>query len=139
MTGVQTIQAALKSTANLPAWYLSDLSDSDLLIRPTPTSNHIAWQLGHLVSGESGLAQIIFPDAKYPKLPAGFKEQYTKENSSKDTGFLGKSTYLDMFAKARQTTIEIVGKLKDSDLDKPVSGPMAKFCAYLGRVADSRV
>ncbi|MFM8221811.1 MAG: DinB family protein, partial [Planctomycetaceae bacterium] len=29
--------------------YLSDLSDSDLLIRPVAGTNHIAWQLGHLI------------------------------------------------------------------------------------------
>ena len=34
MKGTQAIQAALKSTADLPGWYLSDLSDADLLVRP---------------------------------------------------------------------------------------------------------
>ena len=28
--------------------YLKDMSDTDLLIRPVPGANHIAWQLGHL-------------------------------------------------------------------------------------------
>ena len=37
MNGIQSIQAALKSTAGLPGWYLSDLSDADLLKRPRPT------------------------------------------------------------------------------------------------------
>ena len=31
---------------------LSDLSDADLLVRPSPAANHLAWQLGHLISSE---------------------------------------------------------------------------------------
>ncbi len=30
--------------------YLADLKDSDLLLRPVPGANHIAWQLGHLIN-----------------------------------------------------------------------------------------
>ena len=30
-------------------YYVDDLSDADLLVRSVPNSNHIAWQLGHLI------------------------------------------------------------------------------------------
>ena len=31
--------------------YVQDLADRDLLLRPVPGMNHIAWQLGHLITG----------------------------------------------------------------------------------------
>jgi DinB superfamily len=132
MNGSQAIVAALKSTADLPGWYLSDLSDADLLVRPAPTANHIAWQLGHLISAEAHLVNMILPEAKYPPLPAGFDAAHNKETATKDTGFLTKAAYLELFGKMRQTTIEIASSLSDGDLDKPVTGNMAKFAPTWG-------
>ncbi|HYV37117.1 MAG TPA: DinB family protein [Gemmataceae bacterium] len=132
MKAVQAIMAVLKSTADQPAMYLSDLSDADLLVRPVPNANHAAWQLGHLISAESYLVKQIIPDAKYPELPKGFDEQYGKEGSTRDTGFLAKAAYLEMFANARKATLAAVEKLTDADLDKPVTGNMAKYCPTWG-------
>ena len=84
MTGPQAIQAALKSSQSLLPMYLGDLSDADLLVRPVPEANHIAWQLGHLIVSESHLAKEALPNAKYPALPKGFAEQHTKETSAID-------------------------------------------------------
>ena len=50
------------------------LSDADLLVRPAPSANHIAWQLGHLVLAEPFLIRTELPDAAYPELPAGFAD-----------------------------------------------------------------
>jgi DinB superfamily len=132
MHGIQAVQAALKSTATLPGMYLSDLSDADLLVRPVPNANHIAWQLGHLIDAEAHLTKMILPNAKYPELPKGFGEQHSKEGSKRDTGFLTKAEYLGMFAKARESTMAAVGGLTDADLDKPVSGSMAQFAPTWG-------
>ncbi len=41
--------------------YLDDLSDADLLQRPGAGCNHLAWQLGHLISSECGLIESIAP------------------------------------------------------------------------------
>jgi hypothetical protein len=46
MTGVDAIRTALQSTQQLTNWFISDLSDSDLLVRPATGANHIAWQMG---------------------------------------------------------------------------------------------
>jgi hypothetical protein len=53
--------------------YLDDLTDADLLVRPIPGTNHIAWQLGHAIQAEHEMLQGVSPGAM-PKLPAGFKE-----------------------------------------------------------------
>ena len=41
--------------------YLDDLTDADLMRRPGPGCNHIAWQLGHLISSECWLLNVIRP------------------------------------------------------------------------------
>jgi hypothetical protein len=43
MNAIDAIRTALKSSQGLLTWYLSDLSDTDLLVRPVPEANHIAW------------------------------------------------------------------------------------------------
>ena len=48
-------QAVARSTIRmyeLARLLVSDLSDADLLVRPVPQANHIAWQLGHLILQE---------------------------------------------------------------------------------------
>jgi hypothetical protein len=133
MNGIQAIQTALRSTAELPAMYISDLSDADILVRPLPNANHIAWQLGHLIDAEVQLTNDILKNAKYPEMPKGFKEQHSgKEGSKLDSGFMGKGDYLGLFAKVRNATIEAVGKLTEADLDRPTTGRMAQFAPNWG-------
>ena len=57
MTGKEAIRTALQSTQQMLGMYLSDLADQDILVRPVPVANHIAWQLGHLIHAEQQLLQ----------------------------------------------------------------------------------
>ena len=136
MNGRSAIQHALNSTRYLLGWYISDLSDADLLVRPVPGANHIAWQLGHLIVAESHLAGPQLPGATYPELPAGFSDTYGSGGAAKDgpDGFLGKADYLALFDKARAVTLAELEKLSDADLDRPTVGPMAKFAPTLGNL-----
>jgi hypothetical protein len=134
MKGTEVIQAALQGAGGMVDMYLADLSDADILVRPVPAANHIAWQLGHLIAGEQYLLKEALPSAKYPELPAGFMEKHSKETAKSDTGFLTKKQYLDLFKAMRETSIAAVGKLSDADLDKPTSGPMAKFAPKVGNL-----
>jgi hypothetical protein len=113
--------------------YLGDLSDADLLVRPVPGANHIAWQLGHVIGSEQKLAEA-HPAFVYPKLPAGFEKQHSKEMSKVDPpkGFGTKSQYLELFNATRQATLAGLAKLKPEDLDKPTSGPMAQWAPTIG-------
>src|SRR5215472_15610268 len=134
MNASSAIQTTLASTQNIFNMYLADLSDADLLVRPAPGANHIAWQLGHLVAAEVLLAQPQFPDVEYPALSPGFMTQYGKEGASDDDRFhfLGKKEYLDMFKDVRELTKTKAAKLADADLDRPTKGDMAKFAPTLG-------
>jgi uncharacterized damage-inducible protein DinB len=133
MNGKQALRASLQSTQHLIGMYLSDLSDADLLVRPLPGANHIAWQFGHIIDGERHLMSAI-PGASYPEMPAGFSETHDMKAASSDStkGFLTKSQYLELFNKVRAATIAAVDKLSDADLDKPNSGSMAKFAPTIG-------
>ena len=58
--------------------FIADLSDADLLVRPAPTANHIAWQLGHVIGSEQYFITKIGAAASLPKLPDGFTDQHGK-------------------------------------------------------------
>jgi uncharacterized damage-inducible protein DinB len=128
------IRTALKSTQHLVTWYLSDLSDADLLVRPAPGANHIAWQLGHLIVSETRMPGMTLPGTGYPDLPPGFAEQHGPEKAAQEppTGFATKAQYLDLFNQVRQATLAALDKVSDADLDRPTEGRMATFAPNLG-------
>jgi hypothetical protein len=134
MNGKDAIKHALQSTHGMVGWYLSDLSDADLLVRPVPAANHIAWQLGHLIDAELHMLVPVLPGAKWPALPAGFSEKHNKEASRLDgpDQFLKKNDYLGLYSQVREAAIAAVEKLSDTDLDRPTTGNMAKFAPTLG-------
>jgi len=133
MKATESLKSALQSTNTIFSTYLSDLSDADLLVRPVPEANHIAWQIGHLTAAEVTLGSQL-PGANYPALPEGFADRYGKEQSKNNDpkGYLTKAGYLDLWNRVRQATIETVEKISDTDLDKPSTGRMAKFAPTLG-------
>jgi hypothetical protein len=133
MNAKDAIRYALTSTQNVLNMYLSDLSDADLVVRPVPAANHIAWQLGHLITSEKGMGQQL-RGAKYPELPAGFAERHSKETAAAEPprGFGTKAEYLDLFTKTRQATLSALDRLSDADLDRPTEGQMAAFAPTLG-------
>ena len=134
MNGREAIRTALQSTQHLVNWFLEDLSDADLLVRPAPGANHIAWQLGHLISAEKGIVSGQLPGSSYPEFPAGFDEQHNKDATAKDAGFLSKAQYLDLYSKVRAATRAALSKVSDADLDKPSTGRMAAMFPKLGSV-----
>jgi DinB family protein len=134
MTGKDAVKTALGSTKEMLNWYLGDLSDADLLVRPVPEANHIAWQLGHLISAEVHLAKETLPEAVYPALPAGFDEQHGKATAAMEPpkGFKTKDEYLALFGKVREASLAALSKMSEADLDRPTKGNMAKFAPTVG-------
>src|SRR5262249_34682732 len=108
--------------------------DADLLVRPTPEANHIAWQLGHFIVSERGMVLADLPNASFPELPAGFAQQHSKETQAINppTGFATKAVYLDLFTRVRQATLGALETLRAADLDRPSPGPVAKFPPTVG-------
>ncbi len=136
MNGSQAIQASLASTQYLLNRYIEDLSDADILARPTPGANHIAWQVGHLIHSEIMIVRMALPDAVYPDLPADWGDVHGPKATGNDgpAGFRKKSEYAAIFNEVRGATINHVARLTDADLDKPTTGPMAQYAPKLGNL-----
>lgn len=138
MNGTAAIRTALKSSQHLLTWFLSDLSDADLLVRPAPGANHIAWQVGHLILAEPQLVGMIPATvrhgATFPELPAGFAAAHAQERTAAEgaDGFLTRAEYVDLFNKVRGATLAAVEGLTDADLDAATEGRMAAFAPTVG-------
>mgnify|MGYP002078987483 CR=1 FL=1 len=117
------------------ARYLEDLSDADLMRRPGPGCNHLAWQLGHLISSEVGLLESVAPGAAI-ELPAGFAAAHSPETAGSDEAskFHTKGEYLDLFGKARGATAAALAKLSPTDLDAPGPERFREFFPTVGDV-----
>lgn len=128
MQATAAVRTALKSSHHLLTWFVGDLSDADLLVRPVPGANHAAWQLGHLIVAERGLGAEL-PGAAYPELPAGFAAQHGKDTAMTDppAGFASRQEYVALFTATRDATLAALDTMSDADLDRPTQGKMAGF------------
>jgi uncharacterized damage-inducible protein DinB len=130
---------ALRSSMDLSLFvlntYLSDLSDADLLRRPGPGCNHLAWQLGHLIASEVSLLNRLCP-GQAAELPAGFAEQHSKATAQSDdpAAFRTKQEYQDLFQKVRTSTLAALEALPESDFDKPAPEEMRKRFPTVGSI-----
>ncbi|MGE0607327.1 MAG: DinB family protein [Pirellulales bacterium] len=135
MNAKDTIRMALASADQIAMGYLEDFTDAELLTRPVPGANHIAWQLGHLVASEHGLMEAILPGSM-PPLPAGFKEKYTNDTASGDKpeAFHTKAELLKSRAEQRAGTLKALESVSESDLDKPSPEQIRGYAATWGAV-----
>lgn len=135
MNGIQTIQAALEDTRFHLKWYLEDFSEADMFVRPHPGANHAAWQVGNVCLAEVNMIREELPDMGYPTLPEGFLERHgTGVPADGPEGYLTKAEFLDLFEKVRENTLSLVGRLVDSDLDRPCTGSMKEYAPTLGKL-----
>lgn len=116
----QAIRLGIDGANMITMTYLKDLSDADLLVRAVPGTNHIAWQLGHLIATENMMVETAFPGSM-PKLPAGFAEKHKTETSGSDKpeDFLSKADYLNLYEQQRSGTLNALAKISDAELDNP--------------------
>ncbi len=127
------IRATLDTSMMVQSAYLADLNDEELLIRPVPGANHIAWQLGHLIQSENSMLEALKPGAAV-ELPPDFAEQHGKETASQEppTGFATKAEYIDLQNRVRERLNQLLNEISDADLVKPNPGPTASFAPTLG-------
>lgn len=128
MQAKQVIKNQLETAEFLLLPLLQDLSDADLLVRPVPGANHIAWQFGHLINAEAGM-QHDMPGAVPAELPPDFAANHNKEAAAKDgpDGFLSKEKYLELYKSVRAATHAALEKISDADLAAPNTGRSASF------------
>jgi hypothetical protein len=130
MNAHAVLRGALADADSISTSYLNDLSDADLLVRPVPGANHIAWQLGHLIAAENGMIGETCPGS----MPAGFKEKHTNDTASSDDGqaFLSKDEYLRLYREQRAATLKALDSLSESDFDLPAPERFRHFVPTVG-------
>jgi hypothetical protein len=137
MNAKDAILSVYNSSATILEKYLGDLSDADLLVRPGPGQNHIAWQLGHLIVSERYMLESIKPGSS-PELPAGFAEAHGRDEASTASDdparFATKAAYLDLMKAQREASKTVLDVLSESDLDAPSSEPLRNRFPTVGSV-----
>ncbi|MCA9174295.1 MAG: DinB family protein [Planctomycetales bacterium] len=115
----EAIQASMDLSLYVLNQYLSDLDDADLMVRPGPGCNHLAWQLGHLIASEVQLLESVAP-GKAATLPEGFAEAHGKDQAGEDdpSKFRSKAEYLELFGTVRAATLAALKQLPDEVLDQ---------------------
>ena len=133
MNAKRAIESNIAMADKIAQSYLADLTDAELLVRPVPGANHIAWQLGHLISSERDLIEMVAPGSM-PKLPEGFKEKHAKQTAASDDpkAFCTKAEYLKLLKEQRAGTLAALAKQTDADLSKPAPEAMRSHLETVG-------
>jgi hypothetical protein len=123
MNAKDVIRQSAEFSHMLLHYYVDDLSDSDLLVRSVPGCNHMAWQLGHMISGTSQMLALL--GHQPPALPEGFDQRYTKETAGSDdpAQFHTKTEYMALAEQMKAATMAAIDATPDDTLDRP--GPEA--------------
>ena len=128
MNTYDAIRSSVAAAHQVLQAYVADLEDRDLLVRPVPGANHIAWQLGHLIVSEQGMLNALRP-GRAPELPPGFAEKYTRETASLDEAhhFVGRARYLELYETQRRALMEQLETYSEGDLDRPAPESMRRY------------
>ena len=130
---------AIKNTAGISSMvlqtYLGDLEDADLMKRPGPGCNHLAWQLGHLIASEHDLLESVKPGAGI-ELPAGFADRHNKDAAGDDdpSHFGTKQEYLDLLAKSQAATFAALDTATEEELDGPAPEKFRDYFPTAGHI-----
>ncbi|WP_197442570.1 DinB family protein [Lignipirellula cremea] len=134
-----SIAQQIKHELQLPNFvvdgYLKDLTDEQLMIRPHPKANHIAWQVGHLIASENSLNNMVSPDSM-PPLPDGFADRHRKDMASSDNpaDFCTRDEYLKVMKEQRAGTFALLDRLSDEELEQPAPAQIQRLGATVGAV-----
>ncbi len=129
------VLSTLTSSQAVVDAYLEDLTDRDILVRAVPNTNHIAWQLGHLISSERNLMEAVRPGA-VGALPDGFAEKHNKATAGSDDPlkFLTKAEYRALAARVRADVRSTLEALPMAEFDRKVEGGLPPFLKNVGDV-----
>lgn len=135
MNSREAIRLCIDQGDSISKMYLSDLTDADLLVRPVPGCNHIAWQLGHCLAAEHMFVEALRPGCM-PALPNGFADKFSKETSGNDdaAAFQTKQQFLDLYAQVHSATLTALETFTDAELDNPPPERMAGYTRSVGDV-----
>ena len=119
--------------------YVDDLTDAELLVRSVPGANHIAWQLGHIVTGTQHMLGMLGHQG--PALPEGFAAAYNAETAKSDDAakFAAKAEYVALLEQLKTAVLAAIDATPESALEQPAPEAMREYAptvaAALGVVA----
>lgn len=133
MNSKDVIQHTLGTADFLLNAYIDDLTDADLLVAPVEGMNHIAWQLGHLISSERMFIENVKPGAS-PVLAAEFEAVHSRSDTkgTSPSQFASKAEYLNFYKAQRKATLDVIAGLTDADLDKASPESFAGYAPTIG-------
>jgi hypothetical protein len=133
MDAKDAIRSSAKLSSMVLTTYISDLDDADLMRRPGEGCNHLAWQLGHLISAEGSLLDSIV-EGQSDSLPEGFAEAHGKEKCGSDdaSAFFSKAEYVELLGKAHAATMAALEAYPEEKLGEPAPEHMRSFCPTMG-------
>lgn len=114
--------------------YVNDLADADLLVRSVPGTNHIAWQLGHLITAVNYFVTALGQPGV--QLPEGFDAMHSKETAASDdaTKFLKKDDYLKLMEQTKQALHAAIDAVPDAQWDNPGPESMREYAPTVASV-----
>jgi uncharacterized damage-inducible protein DinB len=124
----QLFRATFGRAQMVTSMLINDLSDDEILQRPVPEANHIAWQLGHLISALHFFGEAIKPGSM-PALPDGFNDQHNKETAKSDdpAKFLKKDEYATLLDQQRDAMLKLSESLSDEELSAAAPEEMRQY------------
>lgn len=132
MDAKDVLRQVMEMSDMLVQAYIGDLTDAELLVRSVPGSNHIAWQLGHMIAGTGHMLGMLGRPA--PSLPEGFAASYSKETAASDDPdkFATKAQYVSLLGEAKAAVLAAIDATPLSDLDKPGPEEMREYAPTVG-------
>lgn len=133
MNAIETLRISLTTAQAITNNSLQDLTDQEMLHRPHPNSNHLKWQLGHLILSNHRMIGESF-SAKLPPLPDGFVERYGKENAGCDQPdrFDSKQDLVRLFQRQQAAIKDLLEQLTPDDLDLNAPQAIRNYAPTMG-------
>jgi hypothetical protein len=130
----ELLRQVIERSHGMIRMYVEDLTDADLFVRSVPGTNHMAWQLGHIVGGvHKMLGELGRPAFA---LPEGFRAVHGKEMAGCDdpAKFATKVEYLALLDEAKAASLAAVDATPESDFDRPGPESMRQYAPTVGIV-----
>jgi hypothetical protein len=135
MSQQQTIVGVLERGRGLLAMHLADFSEADMLARSSPSANHAAYQIGHLLRTTAPTV-AAFDSSYKPAMPPKTEGDAKAPPTSDDpAAFASKDELLSAWEAMVDAMIAAVRPMTDGDFDRPAPDAFKRMAATLGQLA----
>lgn len=135
MTPIELLSDCISRNCDILKLTVSDFSEQEMLMRPVPSANHAAWQIGHLIGGLAHMFGMV-DSGIIPAVLAELGGKFSGKTADiDDPGFFGSKTQLlEGFSVAHGAVCEWVKTLAEQDLSRPMPEKIASFAPTIGHL-----